>query len=112
MTKRLAILLFLCLSLMAWDRPLYWSSVATVTAAQTLDAHSSWGKYEANPLLRSPDGRFGVRGVAVKSGIVAGSLTVQVLLLRKWPKARKVATITNFVLSGVMVGIAARNYRQ
>ena len=94
------------------DRPLYWSSVATLTAAHVADMHSSWGKYEANPLLRSADGRFGMKGVAVKSSIAAGNLTVQTLLLRKWPKARKAAAITNFVVAGVVIGIAVRNYRR
>lgn len=94
------------------NRPLYWSSVAALTAAHVADTHSSWGKYEANPLLRSSDGRFGLRGAAVKSGIAAGNLTVQTLILRKWPKARKAAAIINFAAAGVIVGIAARNYRQ
>ena len=96
---------------MAQDRPLYWSSVAAVTAAQTLDMHSSWGKYEANPLLRSPDGRFGVRGVAVKSSIAVGSLGVQTLILRKWPKARKAAVVINFAAAGAISVVAVRNYR-
>ena len=109
---RLLLIIVLCPPLIVQDRPLYWSSMAAVTAAQTLDMHSSWSKYEANPLLRSADGRFGLRGVAVKSGIAVGNLTVQTLILRKWPKARKAAAIINFAAAGAVGVIAVRNYRQ
>ena len=106
---RLLLILAFCLPLVAQDRPFYWPSVAAVTVAHGLDVHSSWGKHEANPLLQSADGRFGTRGAAVKSGIVAGSLTVQMLLLRKWPKARKAAAVANFAAAGVIVGVTVRN---
>ena len=101
-----------CLPLAAQDRPLYWSSVAAVTAANVADVHSSLGKYEANPLLRSADGRFGAHGVAIKSFIAAGNIGVQALILRRWPKARKAAAIANFVAAGALVAVAARNYKQ
>jgi len=93
------------------DRPLYWASVAVLTAANVADVHSSWGKFEVNPLLRSADGRFGVRGAVVKSGISAGTLTVQALVLRRWPHARKAASIANFVAAGVVCWVAVRNYQ-
>ena len=108
---RFLLIIVLCLPLMAQDRSLYLSSVATLTAAHAVDMHSAWGKYEANPLLRSADGRFGPRGAVIKSGIMAGNLTVQTLLLRKWPKARKAATIINFAAAGAIGVIAVRNYR-
>ena len=101
-----------CLPLAAQDRPLYWASVAAVTAANVADVHSSLGKLEANPLLRSADGRFGSRGVTIKSGIAAGNIGVQALILRRWPKARKAAAIANFIAAGALVAVAARNYRQ
>jgi len=106
-----AIGFLLCCAGIARGENLYPISVATLTAAHGADVHSAWGKIEANPLLRSPDGRFGVRGAAVKSGLVAGHLTVQTLILRRWPKARKAATIVNFAAVGVVAVIAVRNYQ-
>ena len=107
-----AIGFLLCCAGIARGANLYPASVTTFAAAQVLDVHSAWRKYEANPLLRSPDGRFGVRGVTIKSGIAAGNLTVQTLILRKWPKARKAAAVIYFAAAGMIVGVAARNYRQ
>lgn len=91
---------------------IYLASVASLIAAHVADVHSSWGRLEANPLLRSADGRFGVKGLAVKSSLVAGHLTIQALILRKWPKGRKTVAILNFALAGTVGVIAVRNYRR
>ena len=90
----------------------YVVSVAALTAAHVADTHSSWGREELHPLLRSADGRFGVKGLAVKSSLVAGHLTVQTLILRKWPQARRAAAVLNFALAGIVGVIAVRNYRR
>jgi hypothetical protein len=66
-------------------RPGWKASVAAVVVASVVDVHSSWGKQEANPVLASGDGRFGARGVAIKSLITGGALGAQWLLLRKKP---------------------------
>lgn len=94
------------------DRQIYYSSVASLTAAHVADVYSSWGRLEVNPLLRSADGRFGTGGAVVKSSLLAGNLTVQTLILRKWPKARRAAAILNFALAGTVGVVAARNHRQ
>src|SRR5262245_30977598 len=70
------------------------TSVALV-AAVALDAHSSWGMQEQNPLLRGQNGRFGMRGVAIKALVAGGTLTAQYLLLRKKPEAQKFGILTN-----------------
>jgi len=107
---RIFAFLLLTLSLSAQDKPkpdwIYRSSVAAMIGAQTADIASSWNRAEANPIYGQ---RFTARDVALKSGIAAGTLTVQALILRKWPQAKRAASIINFACSGVVVYVAARN---
>ncbi len=92
-------------------RSKFWrSSVLAILTASALDTHSSFHRYEANPLLRGPDGRFHYRSIAIKAAITGGSLGVQYFLLRRGPKAEKAAAFVNFGLSGVLSGVALTNY--
>jgi hypothetical protein len=77
--------------------------------ATSLDAASSWGKYEENPLLRSADGRFGMKGVSIKLTL-AGAMLIPQILFRKNHTATKLFTVTNFAQAGMYGGIAARNF--
>lgn len=88
---------------------LWVASSILLLAATSLDAASSWGKYEENPFLRSTDGRFGIKGVSIKLSL-AGVMLVPQLLFRKNRTATKLFTITNFAESGMYGGIAARNF--
>ena len=93
-------------------RPSSWkASLIAVVAASALDAHSSWGKQEANPLLANRAGQFGTRGIALKGVITAGALGTQWLMLRHRPEARRAATLTNFGVAAVYGAVAAHNYR-
>jgi hypothetical protein len=83
------------------------SSVALI-AGTSFDAASSWGKYEANPLLRSSDGRFGSKGLMIKSAVAGGSLVPQILL-RKRRKMQRMFTIANFALAGWYTGVGIHN---
>lgn len=85
---------------------------AVLAAATTVDAFSSWGHAEANPLLRGGNGRFGMQAVALKGAILGGTLGAQYFLLRKSPKAEKYGTITNFALSGVFATAAVTNFQR
>lgn len=84
-------------------------SSVVLLAASSLDASSSWGKYESNPFLRSDNGRFEARGVSIKLGI-AGAMLAPQILLRKNHTATKLFTITNFAQAGMYTGISIRNY--
>src|SRR5438874_7791762 len=65
-----------------------WRVSAAVLGAVTIaDMQSSVGRIEANPFLRSADGRFSGRGAALKGVGVGAALGAQWLLLRKNPKA-------------------------
>lgn len=88
----------------------YWSAGALI-ASNVADAASSWGKYEGNPFLRSSTGHFGWGGIAIKSGIVAGTLVGQRFLLKRHPEQAKRSAWMNFMMSGVFTGVAVRNSR-
>ena len=47
-------------------------SQALVVGANVADSASSWGKYEANPVLNHPAPRFGFSACAIKMAVVAG----------------------------------------
>ncbi len=88
------------------------TSIAALAAATTVDAHSSWGRLEANPVLRGSDGRFRAKGIAIKGLILGGVAGAQYFLLKNNSKAEKYGAITNFALSGVLAGVAVSNYRR
>jgi hypothetical protein len=105
-TRTLALaLLFASLSF-GEHRKLAKLSRIAIVAASTADAASSWGGFEANPLLRSSNGRFGVRGSAIKFGVLAAWL----LATRKH-KYEPVVVYGNFAAAGALSGVAVRNWR-
>ena len=101
---RLLLMFSLCLPLAAAD--LWTASVAAYGGAQVADIASSLGKLERNPVFGQ---RFTARDAALKGGIAAGNITVQVLILRKWPSAKRAAAVVNFVAAGVVTVVAVRN---
>lgn len=94
-----------------WHRKWIVSAVA-LTAAHLLDAFSSRGAPEVNPLMRNAQGRFSVgRAFAWKSAASGSMLGVEALLIRKNPETAKSAAIVNFVAAGAVAGVAFRNTR-
>jgi len=92
--------------------PRYWAvSVVALVGGSALDSASSWGHREANPLLRGPDGRFGARGVGIKSGVVVGLAVVQYVIIRRSGRGAKVFAALNFGLGATYMGVAVRNWR-
>jgi len=89
------------------NRILYRASQAAVVIASSLDMGSSVGKRELNPILRSPNQQFGRRGIAIKTGIVFGSLGAGELLARK--KSTPAVTVANFAMAVVTARQAALN---
>jgi hypothetical protein len=90
-------------------RKLWWLSVAAVAGAALFDVASSAGKYEANPLLRSRDGTFAGRGVAIKLGALGAGLAAQYLLFRNQPRTPNTVSFVNFAAAGALSGVAVRN---
>lgn len=92
-------------------RKLWYASVAALTAASAVDAHSSWNKCcEANRLLASSNGRFGGRAVSIKAGALGANLLVQHWLAKKSPLASKVLSFVNFGGAALLTSVAVRNY--
>jgi len=87
------------------------AGVAALAVANAVDAHSSWGRLEANPMLRSRNGTFGARAVALKGGFIAGLVAVEHLLIRRRPGIAGGCIAGNFAAAGVIGAAAAYNYR-
>jgi hypothetical protein len=95
-----------------WKSRLFRASQAIYIGANAADIGSSMGSWEANPLLRSPGGRFGSRGVAIKGGMVAGILATQWFCHRKFgQRAELPFTATNLIHSTVMATVVRNNLR-
>lgn len=90
-----------------------WRISAAVLGAITIaDIQSSYGRREMNPLLQSQNGRFGSRGIALKSALVGGGLTAQWLMLRKHPDASGYAAAVNFAATAATGAVVIRNHAQ
>lgn len=91
--------------------PKKWAiSLAPLVASQALDAASSYGLRELNPMLAQPDGRFGMKAAGVKFGVVGGLIGVEYLLVRKYPRSAKFFTVINWTTAGATTGLAIHNY--
>ena len=90
----------------AWE-----ASVAIHGAGSMFDALTSYhqGPYEANPLLRDPNGQFGNKAVMIKAGSFAGITAFQIYCVRKWPQSAKYFTPMNAVLGGMYFFIGRHN---
>ena len=93
-------------------------SIPVFVLANILDAHSSWGKPEANGLLQGRQGRFDGRSVALKSAIAGAVIAGEYGLARSRPggdgSGNAVylgSACSNFVTSAILSVTAMRNYR-
>ena len=92
-------------------KKLWWASVAAVAAASVLDARSSWGRRELNPLLQGANGRFSSHSIEIKSVLVGAGVAFQWFALRHHNKAEKSFSIMNLAVAGATTGVAIRNSR-
>jgi len=83
-------------------------SQALVVGANVADSASSWGKYEANPVLNHGAPRFGFGACAIKMAVVAGGLTTQQLVVRKDPRRMRLSTAANLAVTGALSAVAVR----
>ena len=92
-----------------WHRQ--WAiSLAPLFASEALDAASSYGMRELNPLLAGSNGGFGVKAAAVKFGVVGALVGAEYLVVRKHPASAKFFTIVNWVTAGATAGLAVHNF--
>lgn len=85
-------------------------SLAPVAAAEFLDAYSSRGMRELNPVLAGPNGQFGAKAVLLKTGIAGAFIAAEYLMIRTHPSAAKVFWKINLISAGVTGGVAAHNF--
>jgi len=93
----------------AWRRR-WMLSLAPLAASEGLDAASSWGLRELNPVLAGSDGRFGMKAAGIKFGVVGGLVGVEAVLIKKFPAAAKFFSVVNFSTAGITAGLAVHNY--
>jgi len=110
LSVKLAAALLIACTLSAESRwtKVYRVSVAAVAAASIADTATSLGagKGESNPLLAT-NGRFGARGIEIKSAIVAASVLTGWLVTRH--HSRAIPAIANCGMAGVYGAIALHN---
>ncbi len=106
------VLLFMVLpaSAFAGDKPAHWRTVLRVSqgllaGAGAADTASSWGKSEANPLLRTGP-RFSYGSLAIKMGALTGGVIAQHLILRKAPYEAPLFASANLA-GAALLGVAA-----
>jgi hypothetical protein len=102
----LILLILLTQSLLA--QTVFRISQGTLIGVNVLDLHSSIGKYERNPLLRDSFGRNSLTKGIILKGVSQGGLIVASNFDKKH---RKIWTAVNFTISGVVLGVAIKNYR-
>lgn len=94
-------------------RKIWIGSMVAFAAVNIIDAHSSRGKNELNPLLRGSDGTFSAtKALAVKSSLGAGFFAWQMWNAKRHPEKNlyKAYSITNGVATGTLAAVAANNY--
>ena len=89
----------------AWER-----SLVPLVASQSLDAASSYGYRELNPMLAGPNGEFGVKATTVKFAVVGALIGAEYLLVRKSSRAARLFQRLNWTSSALTTGLAVHNY--
>ena len=85
-------------------------SLAPLFASEALDAASSYGMRELNPLLTGSNGGFGVKATGIKFGVVGALAGAEYLIVRKRPESAKFFTIVNWVTAAATTGLAVHNF--
>jgi hypothetical protein len=85
-------------------------SLAPMIAGFAVDAASSRGLRETNPVLAGSDGQFGAKGAMIKVGIAVALVSVEYLIVRKHPSAGKFLWKLNIGAAAVSGVTAAHNY--
>jgi hypothetical protein len=92
-----------------WHRQ--WAiSLAPLFASEALDAASSYGMRELNPLLAGSNGGFGTKASVIKFGVVGVLAGAEYFVVRKRPASAKFFTIVNWVTAGATTGLAVHNF--
>ena len=85
-------------------------SLAPLVASQALDASSSYGMRELNPLLASSNGGFEMKATSIKIGATAAAVGIEYLLVRKYPHSARILSKMNWATGIVTTSFAIHNY--
>jgi hypothetical protein len=85
-------------------------SLVPLVASQGLDAASSYGMRELNPLLASANGGFEMKATTIKLGVTGALVGVEYLIVRKYPRSTRVISKLNWTSGIVTTGFAIHNY--
>jgi hypothetical protein len=85
-------------------------SLAPLFASEAIDAASSYGMRELNPLLAGSNGGFGMKATVIKFGVVGALAGAEYFVVRKRPASAKFFTIVNWVTAGATSGLAVHNF--
>jgi hypothetical protein len=91
----------------------YWRfSLGILAAGNAIDTASSYGYGEGNSLLRSSDGRFEARGLALKAGLVGAVAATEYVILRRIHSARLTHLFTwlNTDMGATVGAVGVHNY--
>jgi hypothetical protein len=85
-------------------------SLVPLFGSEALDAASSYGMRELNPLLAGSNGGFGMKATVIKFGVIGALAGAEYLVVRKHPASAKFFTIVNWATAGATTGLAVHNY--
>ncbi|HTB15134.1 MAG TPA: hypothetical protein VK752_26365 [Bryobacteraceae bacterium] len=85
-------------------------SIAPLVTSQTLDAASSYGMRELNPLLASSNGGFEMKAAAIKLGATGVLVGVEYLVVRKYPRSARAISKLNWTTGIITTGFAVHNF--
>ena len=85
-------------------------SIAPLVGSQALDAASSYGMRELNPLLSSANGGFEMKATSIKLGVTGTLVGVEYLIIRKYPRSARVVSKLNWTSGIVTTGFAVHNF--
>jgi hypothetical protein len=85
-------------------------SLVPLVGSQALDAASSYGMRELNPLLASSNGGFEMKATSIKLGVTGALVGVEYLVVRRYPRSARVISKLNWTSGIVTTGFAVHNY--
>ena len=85
-------------------------SLVPLVSSQVLDATSSYGLRELNPVLASSNGGFEAKGLSIKIAVTGAAVGVEWLIVRKFPRSARVLTKLNWSAGIVTTGFAVHNW--
>jgi hypothetical protein len=85
-------------------------SLIPLVGSQALDASSSYGMRELNPLLASSNGGFEMKATSIKLGVTGALVGVEYLIIRKYPRSARMISKLNWTTGIVTTGFAVHNY--